>query len=106
MRQLLEGANALSAVLEHKHQSKSCHSRAVCDVYLCTLLDAAYSVQVRQLVNGADAIGAVLVYRHQGFLPNKRQLRMGGLAALEMAQTLRHLVRPTLAAPSNFLEMH
>jgi len=34
----------------------------------------------------------VLVNRHQGFLPNKRQLRMGGLAALEMAQTLRQLV--------------
>ena len=49
-------------------------------------------LQVRQLVEGADAIGAVLVYRHQGFLPNKRQLRMGGLATLEMAQTLRHLV--------------
>ncbi|KAL3144958.1 hypothetical protein ABBQ32_003464 [Trebouxia sp. C0010 RCD-2024] len=48
--------------------------------------------QVQQLVDGADAIGAVLVYRHQGFLPNKRQLRMGGLATLEMAQTLRHLV--------------
>ena len=53
---------------------------------------AVWRVQVRQLVDGADAIGAVLVYRHQGFLPNKRQLRMGGLAALEMAQTLRHLV--------------
>jgi len=47
---------------------------------------------VKQLVEGADAIGAVLVNRHQGFLPNKRQLRMGGLAALEMAQTLRQLV--------------
>lgn len=46
-------------------------------------------------MDGADAIGAVLVYRHQGFLPNKRQLRMGGLAVLEMAQTLRHLVRVT-----------
>ena len=48
--------------------------------------------QVQQLVDAADAVGAVIVYRHQGFLPNKRQLRMGGLAALEMAQTLRHLV--------------
>ncbi len=47
---------------------------------------------MKQLVEGADAIGAVLVNRHQGFLPNKRQLRMGGLAALEMAQTLRQLV--------------
>ena len=53
---------------------------------------AIWRVQVRQLVDGADAIGTVLVYRHQGFLPNKRQLRMGGLATLEMAQTLRHLV--------------
>ena len=44
------------------------------------------------MVDGADAIGAVLVYRHQGFLPNKRQLRMGGLAALERAQPLRDLV--------------
>lgn len=48
--------------------------------------------QVQQLVDAADAVGAVIVYRHQGFLPNKRQLRMGGLAALEMAQTLRRLV--------------
>ena len=54
--------------------------------------DITMFVQVRQLVEGADAIGAVLLNRHQGFLPNKRQLRMGGLAALEMAQTLRQLV--------------
>lgn len=54
--------------------------------------DISMIVQVRQLVEGADAIGAVLLNRHQGFLPNKRQLRMGGLAALEMAQTLRQLV--------------
>ena len=47
---------------------------------------------MQQLVEAADAIGAVLVYRHQGFLPNKRQLRMGGLAAIEMAQSFRHLV--------------
>lgn len=53
---------------------------------------AALHAQVKQLVEAADAVGAVLVYRHQGFLPNTRQLRMGGLAALEMAQTLRHLV--------------
>lgn len=49
-------------------------------------------MQVQQLVEAADSLGAVLVYRHQGFLPNKRQLRMGGLAVLEMTQTLRHLV--------------
>ena len=58
----------------------------------CSILLTEVLLQVRRLVEGADAIGAVLVYRHQGFLPNKRQLRMGGLAALEMAQTLRHLV--------------
>lgn len=61
--------------------------------------DVCCCVQVQQLVDGADAIGAVLVYRHQGFLPNKRQLRMGGLATLEMAQTLRHLV----TAPTHLL---
>ena len=58
-------------------------------MHLSTLIHG----QVQQLVDAADAVGAVIVYRHQGFLPNKRQLRMGGLAALEMAQTLRHLVR-------------
>ena len=57
----------------------------------CTL-EVGACLQVKQLIEGADAIGAVLVNRHQGFLPNKRQLRMGGLAALEMAQTLRQLV--------------
>ena len=55
---------------------------------------------MRQLVEGADAIGAVLLNRHQGFLPNKRQLRMGGLATLEMAQTLRQLVRLCSSSPT------
>ena len=54
---------------------------------------------MRQLVEGADAIGAVLLNRHQGFLPNKRQLRMGGLATLEMAQTLRQLVGLCSSSP-------
>lgn len=61
------------------------------------MTDVIMFVQVRQLVEGADAIGAVLVNRHQGFLPNKRQLRMGGLAALEMAQTLRQLVSQSVS---------
>ena len=34
-----------------------------------------------------------MVYRHQGFVRNVRQQRAGGLAALELAQTLRTLVR-------------
>ena len=66
-------------------------NRAACS---CVIDKGVMTLQVKRLVDGADAIGAVLVYRHQGFLPNKRQLRMGGLAALEMAQTLRQLVSP------------
>lgn len=51
------------------------------------------SLQVAKLVREADAIGERLRYRHQGFLANKRQLRMGGLAAIELAQALRKAVR-------------
>ena len=42
-----------------------------------------------QLLTAADAIGAQVQYRHQGFLPNKRQRRMAGLAAIEYAQLLQ-----------------
>lgn len=38
------------------------------------------------------SVGKLLQYRHQGFLPNKRQQLSGGLAALELAQTLRNVV--------------
>jgi len=48
---------------------------------------------VAKLVREADAIGDRLRYGHQGFLANKRQLRMGGLAAIELAQALRKAVR-------------
>ncbi|KAK9817859.1 hypothetical protein WJX72_003273 [[Myrmecia] bisecta] len=41
----------------------------------------------------ADRIGALLQNRHSGFLPNKRQQRMGGLAAIELAQAVRHLAK-------------
>ena len=47
---------------------------------------------VAQLVAAADKIGVLLQNHHQGFLPNKRQQRMGGLAALELAQAVRQLV--------------
>lgn len=50
-------------------------------------------MQVAELIQEADAIGDRLRYGHQGFLVNKRQLRMGGLAAIELAQTLRSAVR-------------
>ena len=46
-------------------------------------------MQLAKLLKEADAIGDLLRYRHQGFLANKRQLRMGGLAAIELAQMLR-----------------
>ncbi|BDA45969.1 probable UDP-N-acetylglucosamine-peptide N-acetylglucosam at N-terminal half [Coccomyxa sp. Obi] len=47
---------------------------------------------VARLIRHADALGKLLQYRHQGFLANARQQRMAGLAIIELAQTLRHLV--------------
>lgn len=47
---------------------------------------------VASLCKAADAIGTRMQYSHQGFLPNARQQRAGGLAAIELAQTLRQLV--------------
>lgn len=44
-------------------------------------------------MRAGDLIGDKLRYGHQGFLANKRQLRMGGLAAIELAQVLRSAVR-------------
>ena len=49
-------------------------------------------LQLQPLLKLADAVGDLLLYRHQGFLPNKRQLRSGGLAAIELAQVLRAVV--------------
>lgn len=43
---------------------------------------------INALVTAADALGAQVQYHHQGFLPNKRQRRMAGLAAIEYAQLL------------------
>ena len=51
-----------------------------------------------RLTGPGDAVGALLQYRHQGFMANRRQQRMGGLAAIELAQALRHLVRAALPA--------
>lgn len=48
---------------------------------------------LRGLIRTADSIGALLQYRQQGFLPNKRQQRMAGLAAIEFAQAVRELVK-------------
>lgn len=49
-------------------------------------------MQVEKLVSAADAVGEMLKYTHQGFLANVRMLRMGGLAAIELAQTIRDAV--------------
>ena len=53
--------------------------------------------EVARLLATADEIGLLLQNQHQGFLPNKRQQRMGGLAAIELAQAVRHLVSPKSA---------
>lgn len=47
---------------------------------------------LRRLIRTADEIGRLLQYRQQGFLPNARQQRMAGLAVIELAQAVRHLV--------------
>lgn len=54
---------------------------------------------VESLIRRADALGKLLQYRHQGFLANARQQRMAGLAVIELAQALRHLVRPICFDP-------
>lgn len=51
---------------------------------------------LERLTGPGDAVGALLQYHHQGFMANRRQQRMGGLAAIELAQALRHLVRAAL----------
>ena len=50
--------------------------------------------RIRTLIRTADDIGKLLQYRQQGFLPNMRQQRMAGLAAIELAQAVQELVRP------------
>jgi len=56
-------------------------------------------VQVDRLVAAADAVGEMLKYSHQGFLANIRMLRMGGLAAIELAQTIRVAVCVSILLP-------
>ena len=52
------------------------------------------------LLAAADSLGRLVQYRHQGFLPNARQQRMAGLAAIELAQALRRLVSERAQGPS------
>ena len=60
---------------------------------------------LRGLIRTADSTGALLQYRQQGFLPNRRQQRMAGLAAIEFAQAVRNLVSSLcMTTPSHPLQ--
>ena len=59
-----------------------------------------------RLVAAADQMGRLLQNRHQGFLPNRRQHRMGGLAAIELAQAVQKLVRTLPDKRTARLTMH
>ncbi|KAL8476980.1 hypothetical protein ACS0TY_029326 [Phlomoides rotata] len=48
--------------------------------------DFSLTKQKTALLQAADSIGKKIQYHCPGFLPNKRQYRMAGLAALEIAQ--------------------
>ncbi|CAA0841016.1 Suppressor of RPS4-RLD 1 [Striga hermonthica] len=49
-------------------------------------LDFSLTKQKASLLQAADSIGQKIQYRCPGFLPNRRQFRMAGLAAIEIAQ--------------------
>ncbi|CAI5463034.1 unnamed protein product [Closterium sp. Yama58-4] len=53
-----------------------------------------FSKQIRALLQTAEKLGSLVKYDWQGFLPNKRQYRMAGLAMMD----LRDLVRRTWGA--------
>ncbi|KAG2444526.1 hypothetical protein HXX76_001272 [Chlamydomonas incerta] len=48
--------------------------------------------RLRPLTSAADQLGILLQNHHQGFLPNVRQQRAAGYAAVELAQALREVV--------------
>ncbi|PNW88256.1 hypothetical protein CHLRE_01g021450v5 [Chlamydomonas reinhardtii] len=48
--------------------------------------------RLRPLTAAADQLGVLLQNHHQGFLPNVRQQRAAGYAAVELAQALREVV--------------
>ncbi|KAL3646360.1 hypothetical protein CASFOL_011540 [Castilleja foliolosa] len=49
-------------------------------------LDFSLTKQKAALLQAADSVGKKIQYHCLGFLPNKRQYRMAGLAAIEIAQ--------------------
>lgn len=48
--------------------------------------------KLKSLTNVADVLGTLLQYSHQGFLPNVRQQRAAGYAAIELAQAVTALL--------------
>jgi len=62
---------------------------------------AVLSSQMMQIIKAADFIGRALQNRSPGYLPNRRQYRMCGLAVLETAQTLRRLWAERITVPGN-----
>ncbi|KAG2452817.1 hypothetical protein HYH02_002163 [Chlamydomonas schloesseri] len=55
-------------------------------------ISAAELERLRPLTSAADQLGILLQNHHQGFLPNVRQQRAAGYAAVELAQALREVV--------------
>jgi hypothetical protein len=76
MAALMQTADALGKLLQYRHAGP-CHMHAVQG-----FMNFAWSTRLR----------CMLLCRHQGFLANARQQRSAGLAAIELAQALQHLV--------------
>lgn len=53
------------------------------------LPDISNEESLKKILMAADRIGSKIQYSHQGFLSNRRQHRMAGLAAIEVSQLLR-----------------
>ncbi|XP_052195401.1 suppressor of RPS4-RLD 1 isoform X1 [Diospyros lotus] len=63
--------------------------------------DLAMTKQKTALIQAADSIGKKIHYRCPGFLPNRRQHRMAGLAAIEIAQKVSKAWRSMQAELKN-----
>ncbi|XP_057544804.1 suppressor of RPS4-RLD 1 isoform X2 [Amaranthus tricolor] len=64
-------------------------------------LDFAMTKQKTALINAADSIGQKIQYHSAGFLANRRQHRMAGLAAIEIAQKVSRAWRALQAELKN-----
>ncbi|KNA17244.1 hypothetical protein SOVF_081470, partial [Spinacia oleracea] len=63
--------------------------------------DLAMTKQKTSLIHAADSIGQKIQYNCAGFLPNRRQHRMAGLAAIEIAQKVSRAWRALQAELKN-----